>query len=285
MADTLRKVAAADGTTLAYRQFGDGPRLVTVLHSLALDGSWYAPLAKALGDGYRLLAPDFRGHGASAGGPTAPTLGLVARDVAAMWDAEDIEHSVILGISLGGMVAQALTGSFPDRVDAQILMATRGAFDDAAAAGSRARADEVRASQGPENALEGTMHRWFGEESQSTDNPLVRRAREQWIAAGGPTIADYFEAMTEVGDFHLDSPPPTLVVGGDDDRSTSRAVIEELAASIPGAELRYARGGHLVAFDNPHEVADTIRPFLENLDCWSRQRRAAAPFHINDLRR
>ena len=76
--------------------------------------------------------------------------------------------------------------------------------------------------------------------------------------------------MVTVGDFQLDSPPPTLVVGGDDDRSTPRAAIEQLVASIPGAELRYASGGHLVAFDNPSEVAATVRPFLDSLDCWTR---------------
>ncbi|MBO1267742.1 alpha/beta fold hydrolase [Arthrobacter cavernae] len=270
MAETLQKVAGADGTTVAYRQYGEGPRLITCLHSLALDGSWYAPLAEALGEEYRLLAPDFRGHGESAHGESAPTLGLVAQDIAAMWDAENIESSVILGISLGGMVAQAVTGTFPDRVDAQILMATRGAFDEAATRGTLARAAEVRAPNGLEQAEEMTMHRWFGEGSRNTADPLVRQARAQFLGAGGNTIAEYFEAMTQVGEFHTDSPPPTLVIGGDDDQSTPRAVIEQLAISITGAELRFAKGGHLVAFENTQEVAATVRPFLDSLDCWTR---------------
>lgn len=270
MADTLQKVPAADGTSVAYRQYGHGPRLVTVLHSLALDGSWYAPLAEALGEEYRLLAPDFRGHGHSARGDSAPTLALVARDIAAMWDAENVRSSVILGISLGGMVAQALTGCFPDRVDAQILMATRGAYDDAATTGTLARAAEVRAPNGLQDAAEATMHRWFGENSTDASNPLVVQARAQFLGAGGEGIAEYFEAMTKVGDFQLDSPPPTLVVGGDDDQSTPRAAIEQLASSIPGAELRFAAGGHLVAFENPEVVARTVRPFLDSLDCWTK---------------
>ncbi|MCG2623097.1 alpha/beta hydrolase [Arthrobacter sp. I2-34] len=269
MGDSLQKVAGADGTTIAYRQYGHGPRLITCLHSLALDGSWYAPLAEALGGDYRLLAPDFRGHGQTPHGHSVPTLGLVAQDIAAIWDAENVERSVVLGISLGGMVAQAVTGSFPDRVEAQILMATRGAYDEAAAAGTLARAAEVRAEGGLEQVKEATMHRWFGDASTDTTHPLVARARNQFLGAGGATIAEYFEAMVTVGDFQLDSPPPTLVVGGDDDRSTPRAAIEQLATSIPGAELHYAAGGHLIAFDNPSEVAATVRPFLDGLDCWT----------------
>lgn len=270
MAETLHKVAGADGTIVAYRHYGEGPRLMTCLHSLALDGSWYAPLAGALGKDYRLLVPDFRGHGHSARGASDLTLALIARDVAAMWDAENIKSSVVLGISLGGMVAQAVTGSFPDRVDAQILMATRGGYDEAAAQGTRARAADVRAPGGLEATVDMTMHRWFGEGSRDAANPLVRQARAQFLGAGGNTIAEYFEAMTRVGDFHTDAPPPTLVIGGDDDQSTPRAVVEQLAASIRDAELRIAPGGHLLAFENPHEVAAAIRPFLENLGCWPR---------------
>ncbi|GAA1891310.1 hypothetical protein GCM10009715_41150 [Paeniglutamicibacter psychrophenolicus] len=265
----LQKITAPDGTTTVYRQYGHGPRLLTVLHSLALDGSWYAPLAEALGDDYRLLAPDFRGHGQSARGDSTPTLALVAQDIAAMWDAENVQSSVILGISLGGMVAQAVTGSFPDRVDAQILMATRGAYDDAATTGTLARAAEVRAPNGLEDVGDVTMHRWFGDNSTDASNPMVLQARTQFLEAGGNTIAEYFEAMTTVGDFQLDTPPPTLVVGGDDDRSIPRAFVEQLAASIPGAELLFAKGGHLVAFENPEEVAKTVRPFLDALDCWT----------------
>ena len=268
MTETLQTATTADGDTIAYQQFGRGPRLITCLHSLALDGSWYAPLAEALGDDYRLLAPDFRGHGMTARGGSAITLGLIAGDVAAMWDAENVESSVVLGISLGGMVAQAVSGSFPNRVDAQILMATRGAYDEEAIRGTSARAAEVRAPNGLEQAEEMTMHRWFGDASRNEADPLVRKAREQFRNAGGNTIGAYFDAMTEVGTFHTDSPPPTLVVGGDDDRSTPRAVIEQLAASITGAELRFAEGGHLAAFDNPREVAATVRPFLEGLDRW-----------------
>ncbi|WP_181148053.1 alpha/beta fold hydrolase [Arthrobacter sp. MYb213] len=268
--ETLQKLSGSDGSTIVYRRYGTGPRVLTALHSLALDGSWYEPLATVLDADYSILAPDFRGHGQSTQGSSPVSLSLVAKDIAAMWEAENVEHTVVMGISLGGMVAQAVTGSFPEKVDAQILMATRGAFDETAAQGTRARAAEVRAPQGLFDALEPTMHRWFGDESQNSESPLVRKAREQWLQAGGDTIADYFEAMTQVGEFQLQNPPPTLVVAGDDDRSTARPVIEALAAQIPGAKLVFAHGGHLVAFDNPDEVARVIRPFLDHLDCWSR---------------
>ncbi|MEU5848490.1 alpha/beta fold hydrolase [Saccharopolyspora shandongensis] len=269
MPDAPRVVTGPDGNAMAYRQFGNGPRLITCLHSLALDGSWYEPLARALGEDYRLLAPDFRGHGASERGEAPITLDRIAADVAAVWDAEGIERSVVLGISLGGVMAQAVTGSLASRVEAQILVATRGAYDEAAAAATTARADDLRALDGVERAEKSMLQRWFGDGASNGSDPLVRRAREQFLGSDGNIVADYLIAMTRVGEFRTESPPRTLVVGGDDDRSTPRAVTEQLAASIPGAELRLAHGGHLVAFDDPNEVAATIRPFLDRLECWA----------------
>lgn len=264
----MKLLHGSDKSTVAYRKYGSGPRLITVLHSLALDGTWYEPLAEALGEQYTLLAPDFRGHGQSQLGTSPVSLALVAADIAAMWDAEGIDSSVIMGISLGGMVAQAVTGSYPHRVPAQILMATRGAFDEAAAAATSARGDQVEAEGGLQAAAETTMYRWFGEKSKDPDQPLVRKARAQFLGAGGKTIGSYFRAMTKVGDFALQDPPATLVVGGDDDQSTPRPALEELAASIKGAQLDFARGGHLVAFENPASVAAVISPFLDALPVW-----------------
>ena len=92
MAKTLQKVAGAEGATVAYRQYGQGPRLITVLHSLALDGSWYEPLAEALGEDCRLLAPGFRGPGDSARGERAPGRGGGAREGGAGWVVFTVRH-------------------------------------------------------------------------------------------------------------------------------------------------------------------------------------------------
>lgn len=263
--DTAESVAREDGTRVAYRRLGDGPRVVTCLHSLALDGSWYAPLSAELGD-CTLLAPDFRGHGVSDSGPEGPTLPALAGDVVAIWDALGIKASPIMGISYGGMVAQAVTGIAPGRVSAQVLMATRGAFDETSTEATLGRAAATRVPGGVEDALEMTMNRWFGDESTNLSNPLVARARDQYLSAGAETLATCFESMVSVGDYVVENPPSTLVIGGEDDRSTPRAGVEALAASIPGAQLHFVKGGHLVAFDNPSVVAAEVSPFLSTIE-------------------
>jgi 4-hydroxyacetophenone monooxygenase len=262
MPEVVEFFPAGNGTRLAYRVIGDGPRLVTCLHWLALDGSWFAPLSRALGDEYSLLCPDFRGHGASDLGEDPISLDRLAADVVALWDHLHIQSSVVFGVSLGGMVAQALLAAAPSRVDALVVMASTHAYDEAARAGAAARAEAAR-TVGGMASLEGlTLQRWFGDAAAGND-PTVERARAQLLAADGGIHADYLEAMTAVGSCGRPAElPPTLVLGGDDDRSTPWPVIEALAASLPGSRLRFTPGGHLAAFSEPAAVATELTAFL-----------------------
>src|SRR5699024_11033047 len=117
-----------DGTALQYRLLGEGRRVVTLLHSLSLDGSWFVPLTAELGGDYRFIVPDFRGHGASGYGHQPVTLTALVDDVVMLWDTLGVESSIVVGISMGGMVAQGVATAVPDRVEALVLMATTGQY-------------------------------------------------------------------------------------------------------------------------------------------------------------
>lgn len=260
----IDRIAAPDGTSLAYRVVGHGPQPVVLLHSLALDGSWFEPLAAELGDTFRCVVPDLRGHGTSAGTPDSISLATLADDVALIGDQLGLTGFPVVGISLGGMVAQALAHRHPDAVKAAVLIATAGAYDDTARAGALARADAAQAPGGLAALADMTMTRWFSDARRS--GPLIDRARDQFLA-GDPAIHGAFlEAMTAVGEFDVPPSVPTLVIGGTDDVSTPRAVIKNLHMRIPHSRLRFAPGGHLTAFTDPSPVAALLREFLESLE-------------------
>ncbi|MEV0084836.1 alpha/beta fold hydrolase [Saccharopolyspora sp. NPDC050642] len=258
----IERIVAPDGTSLAYRVVGSGPRPVVLVHSLALDGSWFEPLAAELGDTFSCVIPDLRGHGASGGAPDSISLDVLADDIALIAEQLGLTRYPVVGISLGGMVAQALAHRHPDAVEAGVLIATAGAYDDNARAGSRSRADAARAPGGLAALADMTMTRWFGDPQRP--DPLITRARDQFLG-GDPAIhAAFLEAMTAVGDFDVPPSVPTLVIGGTDDVSTPRTVIENLHARIPHSRLRFAPGGHLAAFTHPVPVAALLREFLDS---------------------
>lgn len=252
-----------DGVTIAYRVHGAGERTITLLHSLGLDGTWFEPLVAAMGPDYRFVVPDLRGHGCSSAGPVS--LRRVADDVIAVLDRCDVSSTAVFGISLGGMVAQAVGATDPARIAGLCLAATTYSYDEAATAGTRARAAQARS--GFEALVAPTVARWFGpaEEVPEPLVPLARRADAQLRSGSADVHADFLEAMTAVGDFAVPVGMPTLVLGGRDDLSTGREVIERLAASIPGAHLDFVPGGHLMAFTDPEPVAARLRAFVDEL--------------------
>ncbi|WP_256794514.1 alpha/beta fold hydrolase [Terrabacter sp. Ter38] len=250
---------ARDGTRLGYEVVGRGSRTITCLHSLALDGSWFLPLAAELGSDYRVILPDLRGHGTSDSGPLPLSLAQMADDVIALWDRLGVDSSVVVGISMGGMVAQALATTAPDRVEALVLIATAGSYDDGARTAALARAAAARRPGGIEQMTPVLLQRWFGAEPSE----LVDRARGELSSADPEVHASCLESMTQVGSIDLDGvTAPTLVLGGRDDLSTPRPVVEALADAIPGAVLDMVPGAHLTAFTHPREVAERIRSFV-----------------------
>lgn len=261
------RVHTVDGTLLNYRVYGRGSRVVTCLHPLTLDGSWYEQLADELGQDRRYLCPDFRGHGDTEYGASEITLDLLAEDVAALWHQLGIESSSVLGVSIGGMVAQALATRHRPSVESLVLIGTGAGFDEQGRRLTAQRADVARSEGGMEQLLEPTLARWFDEAAIAGNGPLVQRARASLKATRGGVHGAYLDAMRELD--YIDSspewssPPGTLVIGGDRDTSATPPVVEALAAAIPGAELRMTPGGHLAAFENPEQVAALVNEFLE----------------------
>ena len=104
---------------IAYREYGDGPRVIALVHGLLMDGRMFTNLAPTLaGAGYRVLLVDMLGHGASdqphdMGHYSMPQFGA---DVIALLEHLDIDEAVVGGTSLGANVALEAACAAPGRV-------------------------------------------------------------------------------------------------------------------------------------------------------------------------
>lgn len=251
---------ALEGVTVAYRVFGTGEHLVTCLHSLALDGSWWEPLADALGPDYRVLAPDLRGHGDTAASDL--DLRAMAADVVALWDHLGIETSPVVGLSMGGMVAQALAADAPSRVSHLVLIATAHRFDDAALEGAQHRIDAVLSAGSLALMADALIDRWFGAGASDLTDARAQRAHARLLRTDAKTHAGILRAMTQVNDVSSDSTPPTLLISPEDDLSTPRSTMEAMVAEFDDARLESVPGSHLAPFSHPEPVAALLRDFL-----------------------
>jgi pimeloyl-ACP methyl ester carboxylesterase len=128
---TARRVELAGrGSTMAYEMAGPpGAPTLLLLHGLGASGllNWFLAFGP-LGDHYRVVAMDLRGHG--RGIPPGPRYRLAdcADDAAALADALDIDHFIPVGYSLGGPIAQLLWHRHRERIDGLVLCATSRNF-------------------------------------------------------------------------------------------------------------------------------------------------------------
>src|SRR4051812_26309620 len=100
---------------LAYDDFGPGP-VVVLLHGFPLNRKIWSAQETSVGSIYRVIAPDLRGHGASAAPEGIYTVEVMASDVLELLDALQIREPVVLGgLSMGGYVALALMDMAPER--------------------------------------------------------------------------------------------------------------------------------------------------------------------------
>lgn len=242
-----------------YRTDGKGPA-VLFANSLGTDlRLWDAVLP--LLPGLRAIRFDKRGHGLSARGPQDGIAGYAA-DAAALIEAVAGGPVVFVGLSIGGMIGQALAQSRPDLVRALVLSNTAAKMGTPLA--WRTRIDAVR-SGGVAAIGDAVMERWFAPAFRATPdlalwrNMLVRTDVEGYAAAC-EAIAD---ADLTADTARLDL--PVLAIAGDRDEASPPELVQGTAALIAGAAFHVIPGaGHLPCVETPATWAALVAPFLRD---------------------
>jgi pimeloyl-ACP methyl ester carboxylesterase len=111
-----------DGIALAYEEAGQGAASLVFVHGLACHRGFWAAQIKHFSRHYRVLAVDLRGHGHSDAPEQRYTMQLLADDVAWMCSQLGIERPVLVGHSLGGLVALELAVGHREQVRAVTLI-------------------------------------------------------------------------------------------------------------------------------------------------------------------
>src|SRR5206468_7788734 len=110
-----------------YREQGEGPPVV-LLHGFLCDSRAWEPQLRDLSDRYEVVAWDAAGAGASDDPLETFTIIDWAEDLARLLDALTLEEAHIVGLSWGGLVAQAFVGRYPSRVRSLVLSDTYGGW-------------------------------------------------------------------------------------------------------------------------------------------------------------
>ncbi len=221
---------------------------------LAADSAmWVMQTPALLGAGYKVITFDNRGVGASSSPPGPYTMEQMAADAIAVLDAAGAERAHVVGVSMGGAIAQHLALKAPERVRSLALVATWAERNN-----YTARLDElgkqILDALGREQLIKATML-WLFTPKVFIENPgLVQTIESMAIAMTGSSDAFMNQTAAVIQHDTLDRlgeiTAPTLVIVGSRDILVPPELSERIAARIPGSMLKMIDGGHAFTFEN-----------------------------------
>ncbi len=165
-----------EGMTLDYDVLGYGQEVVVLLPALGMDRRMWWPQVEEFAEHYILLPIDTGGHDPVDGSADGPSLARLAEAVVSVLDAVGIEHAHVVGISMGGMIAQHLAATHQKRVRSLVLVSTTPMYPAESREQLEQRATEVL-RDGMETVTNSALQRWFTSQFITTSSTVVERIR------------------------------------------------------------------------------------------------------------
>jgi 3-oxoadipate enol-lactonase len=244
-----------------------GPRddfAIVFLNSLGTDFRVWDKLLDVLGERFRTVRMDKRGHGLSTNYKDDISIESLAKDVSVLVDSLNIKNICVVGLSIGGLIAIELIRQRPHLCNSLILS------DTAPKIGSKDMwANRIKRVQdgGIEAISDDILARWFSrsflkdnvDELQMWRSMLTRTTKAGYIGCcNAISRCDLTEQAKSIS-------IPTLVIVGDEDGSTPIGLVKDAANLIEGSIFKIIKkAGHLPCVEQPNEVASIFLKFLED---------------------
>jgi 3-oxoadipate enol-lactonase len=253
------RFANANGRVIHYLVRGpEALPCLVFINPLGCDLRIWSDVVRILNPDFRVVCYDKRGHGLSESGPDRAEMADYASDLAALLDVLGVARAAVVGMSIGGVIAQELYRQRPGLVAALVLS------DTAAKIGTDESWDErIGAVErgGIEAVADAVLERWFthkfraerAAEFAGVRAMLTRTPKQGYLAACGALkradLRPYAGAIEA----------PTMCLVGDQDGSTPVDLVRQTAALIKGSRFEIIAGaGHLPNVEKPVAVARLI---------------------------
>ena len=253
----------------AYTAAGTGEPII-LLHGWTCNRSFWNGQVEFLSRNHQVIAIDFRSHGESHAPPVGNAVQQLSDDIAKVINALGFKTAVVVGHSMGGMVAQQLCVNHPERIKALILVTTIAADPEDRLISKRIDIDTP--AIGYRKAFLKHFNGWFDPE---TDPAIIDWSREQMLKTPEQTALSLTRSYRRFDlRAHLPSiQAPTLVIGAASDASAMPAEANELASLIPEAQLyMIEQCGHFPMLEKSDILNRLIDEFLTTINIQNNRR-------------
>ena len=257
----MARVATPLGA-IGVAEQGSGGTPVIFLHGVGSDKSVWRPQLERFGGTRRAVAFDYPGYGDSYPAAPGTTRDDYAAAIVAAMDALGIGRAHICGLSLGGVIAIAMSAAAPERCASLIIADSFAVHPDGRGIYERSLA----ASEDMQALALGRVDVLLAQPA----HPAVRREVVETMARIDPAafrigaeavwLADQRERVAAIR-------VPTLVIVGSEDKVTPPDLSRQLQAVIDGAELKVIAGaGHLPNIEKPDAFNRLVEQFVRRVE-------------------
>lgn len=247
-----------------FKETGSGTPLV-LLHGFCGSHRYFDEVVPMLADGYRVIAPDLRGHGDSEASEGAYSMELLADDVVRLLDRLGIGQAIVLGHSLGGYATLALAERNPERLLAFGLLHSTSYPDGDAAKANRDKAVATIQGDGVAAFVEGLVPKLFSPEHRDDGDALLKKGIEIGYgtsAAGAIGCALGMRDRPDRTAVLQTTELPVLLLAGEKDEviPADRRFPVERPNVTP---VLLTGAAHMGMMEQPRAFADAIRAFAQ----------------------
>ena len=261
----VSKLRARDGAQLAFEVQGRAKHLapLVLVHSLAMDRTFWNAVAPALSEVTAVLTYDCRGHGQSDKPEGPYRVEQFADDLADLLDHLGWRSAIVAGASMGGCVTLAFAAAYPARAAALGLFDTTAWYNAPDKWEERAAMAEAK---GLEAMLEFQTTRWFTDAFRASRKDVLDAAVAVFLA--NPSRC-YAQTCRMLGTCNLTDALPRLkvpvrIVVGEEDYATPVAMSEALHRGIAGSTLTVIPNArHLTPLECPERIVAELQKLLE----------------------
>ncbi|HEY8641870.1 MAG TPA: alpha/beta hydrolase [Candidatus Dormibacteraeota bacterium] len=258
--------ADMNGQRIWFSDSGGVGSPLVLTHGFLLDSDMFEPQVAALGEEYRVITWDQRGHGRTESTPDPFTFWDSADDQRALLDHLGIEQAVVGGMSQGGFIALRFALRYPERTAGLVLIDTQAGLEDPDMVPQYDLMLEVWTKEGPSEQLtEMVAAIIIGNQPEA-----AARYVEKWKSVGSDrlrqvyrTLMDRDDVTDRLGEIRV----PALVIHGENDTAIPMERAEALWRALPGCRGVHtiAGAGHASNLIQPEAVNRGISEFLASM--------------------
>lgn len=261
---------SVDGTTMRYADIGSGGPPVVLLHAFPFHSGMWEPQLEALVDRHRVISPDLKGFGGSDAPDdvSAYSMASYADEVAGLLATLELEHVVVVGLSMGGYVAFSLLSRHRPLVSALVLADTRADPDSETVLERRTNQQRQVREEGTAPVIESLLETLLSSRTHQRRPEVVERAKRLMdnppagFVGALEAMKSRPDATAQLGSIDV----PTLVLVGEEDKPSPPEVAEGMHERIAGSRLVVlADAGHLSNLEVPDAFNQALDGFLAEL--------------------